>query len=441
MAPKTMKPTENRPAPLVSDAMSTLLPQVFDYLGGPKDVKSNNEESELSYRRTRAPARDVGSCGDFVSLVVASRLLEAAANTSATRRSRALWSTSEEAERHGLRLGALFLARRTRVRREDAAGESFMPLASSPPSRPAADKHAMDVYFVEEARRGAKYHCVGALGEAEFERLHPKPDFDDFVECRRRYGKISAAGFARPPRPMPRLADHHLFVDVIVKTFDGEVVGRRSVCVSGDDPLLRGRGPRDGTVNFEPLVVLSDCRAVIPRSQGLTPDAYRTAALIFFGHRHVADSGPVEYNELTVRYCGGVVVSVRADLFRADGKSMCLLGERDVAFEIGDGDVDDVVYEDDAILLTPGNDIDPETSLFPCSDGVFSELMHCSPEVVVDMPSEADNVFRLRAIRLGFTTSFLVNESVGGGAGSSETRVANLGHLVQRGLRALDAWQ
>lgn len=439
MTPKTMKPTENRPAPLVSDAMSTLLPQVFDYLGGPNDVKSDNEETELSYRRTRAPARDVGCCGDFVSLVVASRLLAAAANTSAARRCRALWSTSEEAERNGLRLGALFLARRTRVRREDAAGESFMPLASSPPSRSAADKRALDVFFVEEARRGAEFHCIGALGEAEFERLHPKPDFDDFMECRDRYSQIEAADFAPPPRPMPRLADHHLFVDVIVKTFDGVVVGRRSVRVSGDDPLLRGRGPRNGTVDFEPLVVLSGCSALIPKSRSLTPNTYRTAASIFFGHRHAMNWGPVKYPELIVKRGIGVVVSVRADLFRADGKSMCLLGERDVAFEIGDDDDD--VYEDDAILLTPGNDIDAETSLFPCSDGVFSELMHCSPEVVVDMPSEADNVFRLRAVRLGFTTSFLVNKSVGGGGGPTITHRANLGHLVQRGLRALDAWQ
>ena len=67
--------------------------------------------------------------------------------------------------------------------------------------------------------------------------------------------------------------------------------------------------------------------------------------------------------------------------------------------------------------------------------------MHCCPEVVVDMPNEADNVFRLRAIRLGFTTSFLVNESVGGGSGITITKGANLGHLVQRNLRALDAWQ
>ena len=162
--------------------------------------------------------------------------------------------------------------------------------------------------------------------------------------------------------------------------------------------------------------------------------------MTFFGHRHALSGGPSEYNEeITVKYNWGVVVSVRADLFRADGKSMCLLGERDVAFEIGDEY--EVEYEDDAILLTPGMDIDPESSLFPCSDGTFSELMHCCPEVVVDMPNEADNVFRLRAIRLGFTTSFLVNESVGGGSGITITKGANLGHLVQRNLRALDAWQ
>ena len=190
---------------------------------------------------------------------------------------------------------------------------------------------------------------------------------------------------------MPRLTDH-LFVDVIVKAFSGEVLDRRSVCVSGGNPLLRGRGPRNGTVDVEPLVVLSDMSLVIPRGDSLTPDNYRRAAMTFFGHRHALSGGPSEYNELTVRYCGGVVVSVRADLFRADGKSMCLLGERDVAFEIGDEY--EVEYEDDAILLTPGMDIDPESSLFPCSDGTFSELMHCCPEVVVDMPNEADNVFR-----------------------------------------------
>ena len=438
MAHESPKTTANRPAYLLSNGMSTLLPQVFEFLGGRgKGARGGYLERDNSGKKyfyiskveTKAAAHDVGTCQDFVSCVVASRLLSVPANASAARRCRALWSTSTEAELRGLRLGALFLARRTRVRREDpeallfSRNAAYAPLASNTQwipnifMRSEEENDALDVWFKDTFEGPFDPH------------QEQEPPFH-------------AADMAMPPEShFTDLADHFFFVDVLVKTHKGIVVDRRSVMVD----VAGLFSSESGIIDFDPLVVATHVNEAWTRSEDMskTPDDYRLAAKSLFGWRHPYGSEPPMYHETVVKHDLGRVVSVRVDFFRvSDGKSMCLLGEHDVGFvDISNHPTSGLEYPDDAIFLRAGRDTDIETSLLPGngygSRGVFTERMHCQPAVVMDMPTETDDVFRLRAVQLGFTTSMMCEVYEGRGVSYPH----HLGAIALRGLRALDAWQ
>lgn len=98
-------------------------------------------------------------------------------------------------------------------------------------------------------------------------------------------------------------------------------------------------------------------------------------------------------------------MSVRVDLFRGDGRSMCLHDE-EVAFTVtsahfgGESDDDD----EPRGKLVGEEPWDIRTSLLPRSEAGDYETLHCVPTVLVEYPEgTAPAPFRLVAVKLQFS--------------------------------------
>ena len=293
------------------------------------------------------------------TLIHASKTTASAVDAHAAARAKRLWSTSAELERRGVRLGAAFLARRSRPPRKAADG-SCIPLASR---------------TLTDAERGEADWDVWTQSEL------PLPGRVLIVDV---IVRTAPAKYAGPSQyDIPVIED---YADLVA---DGTVIGRRSVIL---DAM-----PSDDAVHFAPLRIAEGLEpssfwndSDISASGQDRPDHYWLAevANVVGGHQFVcrppAFSGDPSVGSCTsvnhrfVADClkHGIIdayrpsqlpeshryVSVRVDLMRlSDGKSMCL-GEHDVGVkshgywpgqEPPDFS-DEEEVEEEHILLTPG---------------------------------------------------------------------------------------
>ena len=159
------------------------------------------------------------------TLVHASKTMRSAVDAHAAARARRLWTTSAELERRGIRLGAAFLARRSRPPRKAADGSSI-PLASRT--------------LTETVKEGADW-------DRDLSSLLQLPGRVLIVDVIVRTAPAEHAGPSR--HELPIVEDH---ANVVV---NGTIVGRRSVIL---DSL-----PYDA-VQFAPLRI----------AEGLEPSSF-----------------------------------------------------------------------------------------------------------------------------------------------------------------------
>ena len=366
--------------------------------------------------------------GDLISsLAPASRTLATAVDHCAARRCRALWSTSAEIEARGVRLGSAFLARRSRpVLKTHGPMEMRLPLASKLP-----------------------------------QQIYEDSDSDEDED-----------------------EDRYLLIDVNVKTRAGVIVGRRSVmmdCVCGY-PFGGGelQFAYSGEFRFDaPLTIAENLKPwnFYARYSNVDDNIesgwYCEMGNIVgtkncvhgnstYGFNLVNHNFPDELMAagLIDRYrrsqlpSSRVVVSVRVDLFRKDGESMCLfdgpvgIPGHDDWPEQGNWDYMDDTAADLKRIGIPleAADTDINSNLLPPGDFEPSgysfrkykaaDTLHCSPVVFAKYPEGDRGAFELVAVRLGFNTER---------ASLDEEHLTSIGspHMggkVVQGLYALDAW-
>ena len=160
------------------------------------------------------------------TLIHASKTTASAVDAHAAARAKRLWSTSAELERRGVRLGAAFLARRSRPPRKAADG-SCIPLASR---------------TLTDAERGEADWDVSTQSEL------PLPGRVLIVDV---IVRTAPAKYAGPSQyDIPVIED---YADLVA---DGTVIGRRSVIL---DAM-----PSDDAVHFAPLRI----------AEGLEPSSF-----------------------------------------------------------------------------------------------------------------------------------------------------------------------
>ena len=173
------------------------------------------------------------------SFALASRTLNDAADQCAAMRCRALFSSSAEIERRGVRLGATFLARRSRPlqmtqtpcsAREPHLIPARIPLASRPLQNMPEEEAVMSQDWPSDVSE-----------DRDFDPYHENPTLEEALK------KVQLASTTQT---LPGL---YFLIDVTVKTRDGIIVGRRSVMVDGAVPLSMD------VVRFdEPLTIAED---------------------------------------------------------------------------------------------------------------------------------------------------------------------------------------
>ena len=347
------------------------------------------------------------------SFALASKAMWSGADVAAAQRARDTWSTSVEMARRGVWLGTAFLARRLRPPLTNADG-SRVPLASrpldhSPEELSLRASHKKEVKTVETAVRAHNWGEWWLTGDAE-----AKDDIE--------------------PVPTGMLSGRVLLVDVIVRTIDGKVVGRRSVLLDGADPL-----PTE-PVRFEPLRVaegLEPSTFYADHAHELRQDSawldevrnvvggYATCCMASRGRPGIFGLDEVNYEWPEQLMEHGAIdeyrpsqlphrrrrVSVRVDLFRlSDGKSMCL-GEHDVGVGVHFDwpGVYDYPVEDSISLHSEMLDDDRKSILPPDSVGCY-DLFGCGCSVLADWPSSVRGPLDLSArgdldltgVKLGF---------------------------------------
>jgi hypothetical protein len=378
------------------------------------------------------------------TLVHASKTMRSAVDAHAAARARRLWTTSAELERRGVRLGAAFLARRSRPPRKAADG-SCIPLASR--TLTAAEKEGADwdEYTRSELPLPGRVLIVDVIV------------------------RTAAAEHAGPSRhELPIVEDH---ANVVI---DGTIVGRRSVIL---DAM-----PSDDAVHFAPLRIAEGLEPSslwndISAMGQDRPDHYWLAevANVVGGHQFLCTpptfSGDPSVGECTSvnhRFAAdclkhGIIdayrpsqlpenhryVSVRVDLFRlSDGRSMCL-GEHDVGVKWTaewpgeEWPDDESLYEEEHILLTPNECCLYEESILPQpllkGDNDVLALRSC---VRANYPQETPGALDLVAVSLGFSCPEQPGEDDGINAGEGNT-FDGMGHthdMVVKSLLTLDAW-
>jgi hypothetical protein len=424
----------------------------------------------------------------------ASKTIASAVDAHAAARARAYWTTSAELERRGVRLGAAFLARRSRPPRRAADG-SRITLASRPLVLTSEEALARELHFAESWSPewwAAKKQTLSAEDLARCEPIFGHKLDDDAID-EIKYAQDEAA---RRPSAL-RLPGRVLLVDVTVRDINGVVVGRRSVLVDGTEPFLApGRVENEETSWADELQFADSLRI----ASGLEPDW-------FFRDRYNDDHHPWETqthhtNRLdnawlaevanvvgahqTARAAGDIYgyseinhdwpdqllehghvdehrssqlpenrrfVSVRVDLFRlADGKSMCL-GEHDVGVQglcdwpgdihwhgqvVGTNPIlpfipltaSDDLLEKESILERP---YDPELGK-RCADEIFAPQCHA----IAAYPDAAGEL-HIRGVRLGFCCPAHPGDSGMPEWGDYQNN-PHLGDRVVRVLLTLDAW-
>ena len=347
------------------------------------------------------------------TLIHASKTIASAVDAHAAVRAKRLWSTSAELERRGVRLGAAFLARRSRPPRKAADG-SCIPLASR---------------TLTDAERGPADWDVWTQSEL------PLPGRVLVVDV---IVRTAPAKYAGPSQyDIPVIED---YADLVA---DGTVIGRRSV--------LLDAMPSDDAVHFAPLRIAEGLEpssfwndSDISASGQDRPDHYWLAevANVVGGHQFVcrfpAFSGDPSVGSCTsvnhrfaadcLKY--GIIdayrpsqlpeshryVSVRVDLMRlSDGKSMCL-GEHDVGVQWHShwagqqqqgfsSDEDEWEVEEEHITLTPAGSFLYEESILPrpLADKYLNDVLACRNFVLAEYPQESPGALDLVGVSVGFS--------------------------------------
>ena len=382
-------------------------------------------------------------CADARTLIHASKTIASAVDAHAAARAKRLWSTSAELERRGVRLGAAFLARRSRPPRKAADGSSI-PLASRT--------------LTDAEREGADWD--------EYTRSElPLPGRVLVVDV---IVRTAPAEYAGPSQTvMPVGICHDDLAD------DGTVIGRRSVIL---DAM-----PSDDAVHFAPLRIAEGLEpssfwndSDISASGQDRPDHYWLAevANIVGSHQHVlalpeGRAAIIGSDLVNHRFAAdlqehGIIdayrpsqlpenhryVSVRVDLMRlSDGKSMCL-GEHDVGVQWHShwagqqqqgfsSDEDEWEVEEEHILLTPDNCCLYNESILP-QPGPENDVLACRSSVLANYPQETPGALDLVAVSLGFGCPEPEPE-----LDRDETHFDGTGRthdMVVKSLLTLDAW-
>ena len=372
------------------------------------------------------------------TLIHASKTTASAVDAHAAARAKRLWSTSAELERRGVRLGAAFLARRSRPPRKAADGSSI-PLSSR--TLTAAEKEGADwdEYTQSEMPLPGRVLVVDVIV------------------------RTAPAEYAGPSQyVMPVVEDRAEFVA------DSTIIGRRSV--------LLDAMPSDDAVHFAPLRIAEGLEpssfwndSDISASGQDRPDHYWLAEVAnvvgghqfvfaFDGDPHIVGATGVNHRFAADCLKHGIIdayrpsqlpgnhryVSVRVDLMRlSDGKSMCL-GEHDVGvkshgewpgqeFE----DFSDEEVEEEHILLTPDNCCLYNESILP-QPGPENDVLACRSSVLANYPQETPGALDLVAVSLGFSCP-----EPGEGDDGEGTTFDGIGHthdMVVKSLLTLDQW-
>ena len=336
------------------------------------------------------------------TLVHASKTMRSAVDAHAAARARRLWTTSAELERRGIRLGAAFLARRSRPPRKAADGSSI-PLASRT--------------LTETVKEGADW-------DRDLSSLLQLPGRVLIVDVIVRTAPAEHAGPSR--HELPIVEDH---ANVVV---NGTIVGRRSVIL---DSL-----PYDA-VQFAPLRIaeglepssfwndsdisatgqdrpdhnwLAEVANIVGSHQHVLALPEGRAAIIgsdLVNHRFAADlqeHGIIDAYRPSQLPENHRYVSVRVDMMRlSDGKSMCL-GEHDVGVKsYGEWpgqehpDFSDEEVVEEHILLTPDDCCLYKESILP-QPGPENDVLACRSSVLANYPQETPGALDLVAVSLGF---------------------------------------
>ena len=316
-----------------------------------------------------------------------------------------------ELERRGIRLGAAFLARRSRPPRKAADG-SRIPLASRT--------------LTETEREGAEFEYRES-GLAL--RLPGRVLIVDVIV------RTAPAEHAGPSRhELPIVEDH---ANVVA---GGTIVGRRSVIL---DPLPYN------AVHFAPLRIaeglepssfwndsdisatgqdrpdhnwLAEVANIVGSHQHVLALPEGRAAIIgsdLVNHRFAADClkhGIIDAYRPSQLPENHRYVSVRVDLMRlSDGKSMCL-GEHDVGVQWHShwagqqqqgfsSDEDEWEVEEEHIQLTPAESFLYEESILPrpLADNHLNDVLACQNFVLAEYPQEAPGALDLVGVSIGFS--------------------------------------
>jgi hypothetical protein len=420
------------------------------------------------------------------NLAHASKAVASAVDAHAAARARAYWNTSAELERRGVRLGAAFLARRSRPPRKAADG-SRIRLASRRLKKTPEEKLAFELnQEVDWSPEwwAAKKEKLSAEALARCEPIFGHElDEDAIKEIGYDYEKAG-----RRPSAL-RLPGRVLLVDVVVRDINDRVVGRRSVLVDGAEPLLAPGEREDSEESaWADELRFKDSLRI---ASGLEPDwlfrdlygpgenearnrldhGWLTEVCNVVGahqcvnvsppRRSILGSSEINHDWPDQQLEHGYVdeyrpsqlpknrrfVSVRVDLFRlSDGMSMCL-GEHDVGVKVWwdwpgldqrEGYGAPMINDDLSFIpLTAADDFWEEDGIFKRPD-LFGPQCH----VIADYPDEGTGELHIRGVRLGFCCPAYPDwDDVDGHEKMHDFQNnPRLGDRVVRSLRRLDAW-
>ena len=426
----------------------------------------------------------------------ASKTIASAVDAHAAARARRYWTTSAELERRGVRLGAAFLARRSRPPRRAADG-SRITLASRPLALTPEEALARELHFEESWSPewwAAKKQTLSPEALARCEPIFGHKLDDDAID-EIKYDQDEAA---RRPSAL-RLPGRVLLVDVIVRDINDAVVGRRSVLVDGAEPFLAPGRVENEQISWadelrfadslriasglEPSWFFRDhwgeqtdhtsrldnawltevanvvgCHQVIsmdtlPGHHTATGNIYGFSAINHDWPDQLLKHGLVDEHRSSQLPENRRFVSVRVDLFRlSDGKSMCL-GEHDVGVQglrdwpgdfLSNGEVIGTNPILPFIPLTASDDLLEKESMLErpydpelrerCADEIFAPQCHA----IADYP-DATGELHIRGVRLGFCCPAHPGESGMPEHGDYQNN-PHLGDRVTRALLTLDAW-
>ena len=344
------------------------------------------------------------------TLVHASKTMRSAVDAHAAARARRLWTTSAELERRGIRLGAAFLARRSRPPRKAADGSSI-PLASRT--------------LTETVKEGADW-------DRDLSSLLQLPGRVLIVDVIVRTAPAEHAGPSR--HELPIVEDH---ANVVA---GGTIVGRRSVILDSLPYHIVQFAPLRIAEGLEPSSFWNDSDISATGQDRPDHNWLAEVANIVGSHQHVlalpegraAIIGSDLVNHRFAADClkHGIIdayrpsqlpenhryVSVRVDLMRlSDGKSMCL-GEHDVGVQWHShwagqqqqgfsSDEDEWEVEEEHITLTPAGSFLYEESILPrpLADKYLNDVLACRNFVLAEYPQESPGALDLVGVSVGFS--------------------------------------